>query len=435
LREISVYDILVGDVVNLEAGDMIPVDGILVQGHGIKCDESSTTGESDLLKKTAGDEAFRAIEEHKNLKKIDPFILSGAKVSEGVGTFLVTATGIHSSYGKTMMSLREDDEVTPLQSKLNVLATYIAKLGGAAGLLLFVVLLIEFLAHLKGSTSTPAEKGQNFLDILIVTITVIVVAVPEGLPLAVTLALAFATTRMLKDNNLVRVLRSCETMGNATTICSDKTGTLTQNKMTVVAGSLGTVLRFGNYELEGLCVAEPLDDSANVNVTSNKSPGNNQNNMSATEFANTVNKDVKSLLKQSIVQNTTAFETEANDPDPFIGSKTKTALLSFAREHLGMGDVAQERSNANIVQVIPFDSAIKCSGAVAKLNDSRYRLYVKGASEILLGQCSKMVTDITTGLTDAPMTEDNREMLEHAISTYASCSLRTISLVYCDFQS
>jgi Ca2+-transporting ATPase len=224
-------------------------------------------------------------------------------------------------------------------------------------------------------------------------------------------------------------------MGNATTICSDKTGTLTQNKMTVVAGSLGTVLRFGNYELEGLCVAEPLDDSANVNVTSNKSPGNNQNNMSATEFANTVNKDVKSLLKQSIVQNTTAFETEANDPDPFIGSKTKTALLSFAREHLGMGDVAQERSNANIVQVIPFDSAIKCSGAVAKLNDSRYRLYVKGASEILLGQCSKMVTDVATGLADAPMTEDNREMLEHAISTYASCSLRTISLVYCDFQS
>ena len=161
-REISVYDIFVGDVVNLEPGDMIPVDGILIQGHGIKCDESSATGESDLLKKMSGEEAFKAIERHDNLKKVDPFILSGAKVSEGVGSFMVTATGVHSSYGKTMMSLREDSEVTPLQNKLNVLATYIAKLGGAAALLLFVVLFIEFLVRLKGSPDTPAEtRGRS----------------------------------------------------------------------------------------------------------------------------------------------------------------------------------------------------------------------------------------------------------------------------------
>ncbi|KAF3030311.1 hypothetical protein E8E12_000596 [Didymella heteroderae] len=181
--QVPVYDILVGDVVNLEPGDMIPVDGILIQGHGIKCDESSATGESDLLKKTPGDEAFRAIENHENLKKSDPFILSGAKVSEGVGQFLVTATGVNSSYGKTLMSLREDAEVTPLQSKLNVLATYIAKLGSAAALLLFVVLFIEFLVKLRCSTASASDKGQNFLNILIVAITVIVVAVPEGLPL------------------------------------------------------------------------------------------------------------------------------------------------------------------------------------------------------------------------------------------------------------
>ncbi|KAF1919833.1 hypothetical protein BDU57DRAFT_154267 [Ampelomyces quisqualis] len=434
LREISVYDIFVGDVVNLEAGDMIPVDGILISGHGIKCDESSATGESDLLKKTAGDEAFRAIERHDNLKKIDPFILSGAKVSEGVGTFIVTATGIHSSYGKTMMSLREDSEVTPLQSKLNVLATYIAKLGGAAALLLFVVLFIEFLVRLKSSNATPAEKGQNFLNILIVAITVVVVAVPEGLPLAVTLALAFATTRMLKDNNLVRLLRSCETMGNATTICSDKTGTLTQNKMTVVAGSLGTALRFGDHKLKASGTSEsPIDDG--TKGKSVESPVESPNDVSASEFVNTINKDVKDLLEQSIIQNTTAFEGEEGGPDPFIGSKTETALLSFARDHLGMGNVAQERSNANIIQVIPFDSAIKCSGIVAKLNDGRYRLYVKGASEILLGKCDKIVTDAAKELIDAPMTDDNRETLEHVITAYASRSLRTIGLVYRDFES
>ncbi|XPS99861.1 P-type Ca(2+) transporter [Ascochyta lentis] len=434
VQQVLVYDILVGDVVNLEPGDMIPVDGILIQGHGIKCDESSATGESDLLKKTPGDEAFRAIEEHRNLKKIDPFILSGAKVSEGVGLFLVTATGVNSSYGKTMMSLREESEVTPLQSKLNVLATYIAKLGSAAALLLFVVLFIEFLVHLKGSNATPAEKGQNFLDILIVAITVIVVAVPEGLPLAVTLALAFATTRMLKDNNLVRLLRSCETMGNATTICSDKTGTLTQNKMTVVAGSLGTALRFGDHKLKASQDSAPDDDGfKGKNVV--ESPVEGPNDVSASEFAATISKDVKALLEQSIVQNTTAFEGDAGGADPFIGSKTETALLGFARDHLGMGHLAEERSNANIVQVVPFDSAIKCSAAVAKLADGHYRMYVKGASEILLGKCDKIVTDASKALAAAPLTGDNREALEHVITTYASRSLRTIGLIYRDFES
>jgi Ca2+-transporting ATPase len=434
VREISVYDVFVGDVVKLEAGDMIPVDGILIQGHGIKCDESSATGESDLLKKTTGDEAFRAIENHQDLEKIDPFILSGAKVSEGVGSFMVTATGVNSSYGKTMMSLREESEVTPLQNKLNVLATYIAKLGSAAALLLFIVLFVEFLVALKGSSATPAEKGQNFLDILIVAITVIVVAVPEGLPLAVTLALAFATTRMLKDNNLVRLLRSCETMGNATTICSDKTGTLTQNKMTVVAGSLGTVLRFGDHKLKDSQGPNSDSDSSKVKGAV-QSPVEEPNDVSASEFVSTISKEVRDILEQSIIQNTIAFEGETGDPDPFIGSKTETALLSFARDHLGMGSVSEGRSNANIVQVVPFDSSIKCSAAVAKLADDHYRMYVKGASEILLKTCDKIVTDSSKTLTETGMTSDNRETLEQIINTYASRSLRTIGLVYRDFES
>ncbi|KAF2248803.1 calcium-translocating P-type ATPase [Trematosphaeria pertusa] len=433
-RELSVYEVLVGDVVSLEPGDMVPVDGILIQGHGVKCDESSATGESDLLKKTPGDDVFRAIENHEPLKKMDPFILSGAKVSEGVGTFMVTATGIHSSYGKTMMSLREEGEVTPLQSKLNVLATYIAKLGGASALLLFVVLFIEFLVHLRTSNATPAEKGQNFLNILIVAITVVVVAVPEGLPLAVTLALAFATTRMLKDNNLVRVLRSCETMGNATTVCSDKTGTLTQNKMTVVSGTLGTALRFGDKKLKASVASSPLDDGSKGKQNAD-SPVESSDDVSPSEFVSTLSKDVKTLLEQSIVQNTTAFEDEEGGLDPFIGSKTETALLGFARSYLGMGSLSTERSNANIVQVVPFDSAIKCSGAVAKLDDGRYRLYVKGASEILLGKCERIVQDAEKELVDTPLTGEKRETLEQIITTYASRSLRTIALVYRDFES
>ena len=119
---ISVYDVLVGDVMILEQGDVIPADGIFISGHNVSCDESSATGESDVLKKTGAAEVFRAQETHEETRKMDPFIISGSRVAEGVGSFLVTAVGIHSTHGKTMMSLREDNEVTPLQLKLNVLA-------------------------------------------------------------------------------------------------------------------------------------------------------------------------------------------------------------------------------------------------------------------------------------------------------------------------
>jgi P-type Ca2+ transporter type 2C len=232
--EISVFDLMVGDVMHLFTGDLVPVDGIFIKGFGVKCDESSATGESDLLKKVGADEVFAALQEvaegkegRTDIAKLDPFIISGSKVQEGTGFFLVTAVGVNSSYGRTTMSLRTEQEETPLQRKLNILADWIAKVGGGAALLLFIVLFIKFCAELPGNSDSPSQKGHNFLRLFIVSVTVVVVAVPEGLPLAVTLALAFATTRMMKDNNLVRVLKACETMGNATTICSDKTGKIT----------------------------------------------------------------------------------------------------------------------------------------------------------------------------------------------------------------
>lgn len=431
-REIGVHDVLVGDVLMLEPGDMVPVDGIFIEGHNLKCDESSATGESDLLKKTPADEVWQALEAGQGVRKMDPFILSGAKISEGVGSFLVTATGVYSSYGKTMMALREDNEVTPLQSKLNVLAEYIAKLGGAAALLLFVVLLIEFLAKLPHNGSTPAEKGQEFLSILIVAITVVVVAVPEGLPLAVTLALAFATTRMLKENNLVRVLRSCETMGNATTICSDKTGTLTQNKMSVVAGTMGTALRFGDRKMK----SNNASNAESPESPKGKEPGNSEagSDISASEFVKTLDPEVTTLLEQSIAINSTAFEGEEDGQPAFVGSKTETALLNFAQTHLGMGSVSEERSNANLVQLVPFDSGRKCMAAIVKLGNGSYRMYIKGASEILLGRCARIIADPTRGTDSTTLTNEARQTLSNLISAYASRSLRTIGLSYRDFQ-
>ncbi|KAK0385252.1 hypothetical protein NLU13_7728 [Sarocladium strictum] len=417
--EISVYDILVGDVIHLEPGDLVPVDGVLIEGFNVKCDESQATGESDIIRKRDADDVYNAIVNHDDLKKMDPFIQSGSRIMEGVGTFMCTSTGVYSSYGRTLMALNEDPEMTPLQAKLNVIATYIAKLGGAAALLLFIVLFIKFLVQLPSMDETPAGKGQRFLNIFIVVVTIIVVAVPEGLPLAVTLALAFATTRMLKDANLVRHLKACEVMGNATTICSDKTGTLTQNKMQVVAGTLGTSHRFGGAK-------NPDDDDAS---------GDASDGISASEFVKMLSPAIKDLLLKSIALNSTAFEGDVDGQKTFIGSKTETALLLFARDHLGMGPVAELRESATTLQLIPFDSGRKCMGIVVQLPNGRARMYIKGASEIVLGQCSQILRDPAKDESLAPLTEDNKDTITHLIETYANRSLRTIGIASREFES
>lgn len=430
-RQVSVYDILVGDVVHLEPGDVIPVDGIFIAGHNLKCDESSATGESDLIKKHPGDEVYAAMESRQSTSKMDPFILSGGKVTEGIGTFLVTAVGVNSIYGKTMMSLREDPETTPLQSKLNVLAEYIAKLGLSAGLILFIAVFIRFLIHLPGIQGGPSAKGQVFLQVFIVAVTIVVVAVPEGLPLAVTLALAFATTRMLRDNNLVRLLRACETMGNATSICSDKTGTLTTNKMSVVAGILGTNSRFGDKKTPENSEANSPETPTRGKMAPSVDEGTH---IDMTSFVSTLDDEVKERVKQSIAINSTAFEGDGEGRENFIGSKTETALLSFARINLGMGPLNEERANAQVVQFVPFDSGRKCMAAIIRLDDGRYRLLVKGASEIMLEHCSKTMENPTKGIAEVDLSEDDRTLLTDSINEYASRSLRTIGLVYRDFE-
>lgn len=403
---INVHDVLVGDVLYLEPGDLVPVDGVLIDGHDLKCDESSATGESDAIKKTPGDQVMASLESGgPEAKALDPFIISGAKVLEGFGTFLCTSVGVHSSFGKIMMSVQADVEPTPLQKKLEGLAVAIAEIGGGAAGILFFVLLFRFLAGLSGDPRSPAEKASSFLDILIVAVTIIVVAVPEGLPLAVTLALAFATQRLLKENNLVRVLRACETMGNATTICSDKTGTLTTNRMTVVAGTFGE---------SGF--VKPEHESPKSKTVS--------------QWAGELPQATKAALVQSVAINSTAFEGEDAGQFAFIGSKTETALLQWAKDHLAMQSLPEVRANEQIVHMMPFDSSKKCMGAVIKVG-SQYRLLVKGASEILLNHCSSKADAMT--LDDSPLTKDDRSQLAFVIDQYAKDSLRTIGIVYRDF--
>ena len=412
--QISVFDVMVGDVLHLESGDSIPADGILISGHGVRCDESSATGESDAMSKTSGQEVWDRIENGTATSKLDPFIISGSKVLEGVGKYLVTSVGLNSSFGKVMTSLQAENEETPLQVKLARMANWIGYLGTAAAGLLFFILLIRFLAGLPGNTNTPAIKGSAFLNILITAITIIVVAVPEGLPVAVTLALSFATKQMLKENNLVRHLRACETMGNATTICSDKTGTLTQNKMTVVAGTWGSTVNFAREVNSTDSEREVIPFAVAFEMLSG---------------------ETRALLLQSCALNTTAFEGEEDGALTFIGSKTETAILTMAKDYLGMGPVAEERGNAEIVQLIPFDSDRKCMGVVVRLGNGTFRLLVKGAAELMLAKATSELIDATEdNLARRELTTTARAQVTASITNFAGKSLRTIAMLYKDFQ-
>ncbi|SCV70468.1 BQ2448_1862 [Microbotryum intermedium] len=447
----SVYDVLVGDILFVEPGEILPCDGVFLSGHNVRCDESGATGESDAVRKAPYEEL-----DGSEKGKTDCFLISGSKVLEGVGSYVVTSVGQNSFHGKIMMSLQGETEDTPLQLKLNRLAELIAKLGSAAGLILFASLMIRFFVNLaKIPNRTADEKAQNFIQVLIISVTVVVVAVPEGLPLAVTLALAFATRRMTKAALLVRVLGACETMANATVICTDKTGTLTQNKMSVVAGSIGVHLKFvdrldenaarnnanDDRDPEEIVGAATDADKASITPSATRT-GRLDFQTDMSEINKHLSPALKTLLNDSVVINSTAFEgtDEHGAEGGFVGSKTETALMSFAQNQ-SWPHYKAVRESANIVQMIPFSSERKAMGVVVKLADGRYRLFLKGASEVLtkLAQRHVVVTengaDSSSDIETVDFTEETRGNINRTIIFYACQSLRTIALCSRDFAS
>ncbi|KAL4783913.1 hypothetical protein BJX76DRAFT_328853 [Aspergillus varians] len=418
---IHITALTVGDIVHLEPGDSAPADGVVITNHEIKCDESTATGESDQVEKMSGYAAWEGLRDGSpSGGDVDPFIISGSKVLEGLGTYLVTSVGPHSTYGRIMVSLGTETDPTPLQVKLARLASWIGWFGLGSALLLFFVLFFRFLVQLSGiyENDTPAVKGQHFMDILIVAVTVIVVAIPEGLPLAVTLALAFATSRMLKENNLVRLLRACETMGNATVICSDKTGTLTQNKMSVVVGFFSAMDSFGKLPSE----ISSSDPAVSISIS---------------EMVSRFPSRFKELLLHSLALNTTAFEERREGAKrDFVGNKTEIALLQLADQHLDM-EFSEIQTGNRVEHVYPFDSSRKAMAVVYRLpTGCGYRFLVKGAPELLLGAATQIVrpgleseSEIVTGQISA----DDRRSISSRIDEYARASLRTIGIVYRDF--
>ncbi|KAI0342676.1 calcium-translocating P-type ATPase [Trametopsis cervina] len=439
---IDIKQVVVGDIALLEPGEIVPCDGVFLSGHNVKCDESGATGESDAIRKISYEDCIR--NKDSQHAHTDCFMVSGSKVLEGYGKYVVIAVGTKSFNGRIMMALRGDAENTPLQLKLNDLAELIAKLGSAAGLILFTALMIRFFVQLgqNNPPRTANQKGIAFVQILIISVTLIVVAVPEGLPLAVTLALAFATKRMTKEKLLVRVLGSCETMANASVVCTDKTGTLTQNEMTVVAGSVGIHCKFV-HDLAANKTRTNAGEEGGVKPTSGGSRRHAEDfSIDQSELNGVLTEPLRKLFNAAIAINSTAFED--HDPESgelvFVGSKTETALLKFAKQN-GWNDWKQTRESADIVQMIPFSSDRKAMGVVVRLpNHSGYRLYLKGASEILTNKCTQHVVvkkdaDSSHVVETAFIDELVKDNISRTIIFYANQTLRTIALCYRDFET
>jgi len=229
-HKVDTESLVVGDIIQINTGELIPADCLVLEANNCTCSEAALTGEPDGLPK-------EPVHEGNVLTKPDPFMLQSSLCEKGTAKCLVLAVGNNTTQGKAGLSMNIEAESTPLQKKLDRIALGIGYLGMLVALLTFIAITIKCVVEV----AKDDEKNFDFdfvtdlFNGLIIAITVIVVAVPEGLPLAVTISLAYSVNKMADEHNLVRKLHSSETMGNANEICTDKTGTLTQNKMTVMS--------------------------------------------------------------------------------------------------------------------------------------------------------------------------------------------------------
>ncbi|XP_008142000.1 plasma membrane calcium-transporting ATPase 1 isoform X2 [Eptesicus fuscus] len=452
--QIPVADIIVGDIAQVKYGDLLPADGILIQGNDLKIDESSLTGESDHVR--------------KSLDK-DPLLLSGTHVMEGSGRMVVTAVGINSQTGiiftllgaggeeeekkdekkkekknkkqdgaienrnkakaqdgaaMEMQPLKSEDggdgdekdkkksnlpkkEKSVLQGKLTKLAVQIGKAGLLMSAITVIILVLYFVIDTFWvqkrqwlAECTPIYI-QYFVKFFIIGVTVLVVAVPEGLPLAVTISLAYSVKKMMKDNNLVRHLDACETMGNATAICSDKTGTLTMNRMTVVQAYIN--------EKHYKKVPEPEAIPPNI--------------LSYLVTGISVNCAYTSKILPP--------EKEGGLPR-HVGNKTECALLGFLLDlKRDYQDVRNEIPEESLYKVYTFNSVRKSMSTVLKNSDGSYRIFSKGASEIILKKCFKILS--ANGEAKVFRPRDRDDIIKTVIEPMASEGLRTICLAFRDF--
>jgi P-type Ca2+ transporter type 2C len=439
--QIPVEELVVGDLVCVEAGDQIPCDGVLLRSDALQIDESALTGEPIDVDKCVN---------------LDPFVLSGCTVEGGSATFVAIAVGKDSQWGIIKSKLEKEQEQTPLQEKLDDMAALIGYVGMAAALSTFLAMMFIKIV-IKPAYLADITIFNHALEAFIIGVTVVVVAVPEGLPLAVTISLAFSTKKMLADQNLIRHLAACETMGNATNICSDKTGTLTENRMTVVKGIFAdtrcddTVHRvpilIHKQALEVILEGISCCSTARIHVPDadeGSVTGYGDDDMST------------SGQSMSMLQASSSQDEKDNKPRPqVIGNKTEGALLILAQSSWTPNDNTEKRraearfGKEGGSRLFPFNSKRKrmtvlvqkeryncdwpgttqpsASSSPHKNAKPVWTLYQKGAAEVVLADCA-FYLDIDG--TEKPMTDRKRAEFESTITEFASETLRCVALCH-----
>ena len=359
-------EVVVGDIVIVNTGEEIPADGELIEATLLNVDESTLTGEPMCAKTTVASEFDSQATFPSN------HVMKGTKVMEGHGVMRVIAIGDHTEQGKVFEAVQIDNSVkTPLDEQLDGLGRLVAKLSYCVGA---GIIIGRILMYFLSSSYVQFEWLPfiaYLLQTLMIAVTLVVVSVPEGLPMAVTLSLAYSMRRMLKTNNLVRKMHACETMGATTVICTDKTGTLTQNQM-----------RVDSLQLYG------LDEKS-------------------------------SAVAESMALNSTA-QLDFTDPDcpSVLGNPTEGALLLWLYEH--GTDYRELRENSTIVDQLPFNTERKYMATVvdSALMPGRRIMYVKGAPEIVFAMCRTMGEGAT------------RERIENQLLDYQNHAMRTLGFAF-----
>jgi Ca2+-transporting ATPase len=340
-------DVVVGDIVLLTTGEEIPADAVLLEATSLQIDESSLTGEP-ICSKTVNEADFDAEATFPS-----NHVMRGTKVMEGHAVCQVSAVGNQTEHGRVFVAAQIDDSVkTPLSEQLDRLGKLVAKASYAVAALVVVGRIVMYFVNTPLSSFHLIDFITYLLQTVMIGVTLIVVAVPEGLPMAVSLSLAYSMRRMLKTNNLVRKMHACETMGATTVICTDKTGTLTQNQMQVA---------------EVFNVNLNLND--NLNVNDNPSP--------------------LTLLYENMAVNSTAqLDLTTPGKPAVLGNPTEGALLLWLGEQ--NIDYRELREQTEVIDELPFSTERKYMATLVRRPDDSTLLYIKGAPEVVMAMCGEL---------------------------------------------
>ena len=380
ITQIERKDVVVGDMVFINPGDEVPADGTLKEAIALQINESALTGEP-MAHKTVNPEEFDPEATYPS-----NYVCRGSTVIDGHGIFVVAKVGDSTEWGKVYQGAQIDNKVkTPLNEQLDRLGHTITIVSYIIAGLIVGFRLLMYLVVDKCMPFEWMDFARYLLNTVMIAITLIVVAVPEGLPMSVTLSLALSMRRMLETNNLVRKMHACETMGAATVICTDKTGTLTQNKMSV-----------SEFKIYGLHDSK-LDDS-----------------------------QTSTLVKEGIAMNSTAFLDFTNKQEAkTVGNPTEAALLLWLfKQNV---DFISYRDHTKIVKQVPFSTKYKYMATIVSTDDPDLLLmYVKGAPEVVMKCCSKI--RMQEGEMDI---EPYRAGVEEDLIRWQNQAMRTLGFAYC----